>query len=396
MTLFYGWVIVGVGMIATCAGFGTMLSLGVFLQPLSEAMAWSRTEISAAALLNFLCLGVGSILWGMFSDRFGIRNIVILSGGLLGLGAVLASRSETILEFQVCFGAFVGFGAAGLFVPLTATTTRWFSRHRGLAVALVSAGLGVGSMTSAPIAQWLIASYDWRVAMFVLGIIALVAIIPTALLLQEPPDAMSKSVANGIGRHGGVEFTVSAALRNPQFIAIAITFFACCAAHSGPMFHTVAYAIDNGVSARSAAAILSVAGFGSLLGKIVFGLAADRLGAKPVILGGLTLQALAMSLYLGAIGRYHFYAVALAFGFAYGGVMPLYAILIRTYFGANTIGTTLGVATAASTFGMALGPLAGGWLYDGLGSYVWMFMGASAIGFGAALVATKFRPPRKL
>ncbi|MFP6749218.1 MAG: MFS transporter [Alphaproteobacteria bacterium] len=396
MTLFYGWVIVGVGMVATCTGFGIMLSLAVFLQPLAEATTWSRTEISTAALLNFLCLGTGSILWGMLSDRFGIRNIVMLSGSLLGLGAVMASRSTTVLEFQVYFGVFIGFGAAGLLVPLTATTTRWFTKHRSIAVALVSAGLGVGSMTTAPLAQWLIASYDWRVAMFVLGVIAIFAILPTALLLREPPKTTTEAVADDAINHRHNEFTASATLRHPQFFNIAFTFFTCCAAHSGPMFHVVSYAIDNDVSAKSAAIILSVAGLGSLLGKIIFGVLADRMGAKPVILLGLTLQALAMSLYLGATGQYHFYAVALGFGFAYGGIMPLYAILIRAYFGAGAIGTTLGVATAASTLGMALGPLAGGWLYDGLGDYFWLFTGASAVGLAAALLATSIHSPQNL
>src|SRR5580765_8905789 len=101
MNIFYGWVIVAAGIVMTCVGIGSMLALGVFLQPMSEAMGWSRTGISLAALLNFLCMGVGSFFWGALSDRIGTRAVVLLGGGLLGLGTVMASRAPTLGHFQI-------------------------------------------------------------------------------------------------------------------------------------------------------------------------------------------------------------------------------------------------------------------------------------------------------
>ena len=187
MKLFYGWVIVGAAMVMTCVGFGAMFSLGVFLQPMSESMGWSRTGISTAALLNFLCMGVGSFFWGALSDRIGTRAVVLLGGVLLGLGTVMASQATTLGHFQIFFGVIVGFAAGSFYTPLTATTTRWFTRHRSLAVALVSAGLGLGSTTMAPLARWIITNYDWRTAMLVLGDLAWLVIIPAALLVREPP-----------------------------------------------------------------------------------------------------------------------------------------------------------------------------------------------------------------
>jgi len=123
MKIFYGWIIVGVGLVVTCIGLGTMMSLGVFLQPMSLAMGWSRTGISIAALLNFLCMGVGSFLWGALSDRFGTRAVVLCGGILLGLGLVTASQAATLGEFQLLFGVIVGFAAGSFYAPLTATTT---------------------------------------------------------------------------------------------------------------------------------------------------------------------------------------------------------------------------------------------------------------------------------
>jgi len=396
MRLFYGWIIVGVGIVVTCVGIGAMLSLSVFLAPMSAAMGWSRTGISMAALLNFLCMGIGSFAWGALSDRFGTRAVVLCGGILLGLGLVTASQAATLGQFQVLFGVIVGFAAGSLYTPLTATTTRWFTRHRSLAVALVSAGLSLGSSMAAPLARWLITSYDWRFAMLVIGDLAWLVIIPAALLVREPPALPAAAVVATRAGAEGAELTVAQALRTPQFAAIALTFFACCAAHSGPIFHMVTYAIDHGVPAMAAATVLSAAGLASLGGKIVCGLVADRVGAKRVLVAGLALQAVAVSLYLFTREAASFYALALMFGFAYGGVMPLYAILVREYFGERIMGTVFGAVAFVSTLGMALGPWAGGWLYDALGSYFWLYIGSFGIGLGAVAIAFTFRAPRPL
>src|SRR5436305_4476682 len=133
MKLFYGWVIVGAGIVVTCIGVGAMLSLAIFLQPMSEAMGWSRTGISTAALLNWLCMGAGSFLWGALSDRFGTRTVVLSGGVLLGAGLVAASQAATLGQFQLLFGVIVGVAAGSFYTPMVATTTRWFTQHRSLA-----------------------------------------------------------------------------------------------------------------------------------------------------------------------------------------------------------------------------------------------------------------------
>jgi MFS family permease len=394
--IFYGWVIVGAAMVVTCVGFGAMFSLGVFLQPMATSMGWSRTGISTAALLNFLGMGVGSFVWGALSDRLGTRAVVLIGGVLLGLGTVMASQAATLGQFQVYFGVIVGFAAGSLYAPLTATTSRWFTRNRSLAVALVSAGLGLGSTTTAPLARWIITNYDWRTAMLVIGDLAWLVIIPAALLVREPPTGAPAGGAELTASADGPELTAAQAFRSPQFAAIAFTYFACCAAHSGPIFHMVANAIDHGVPAMAAATVLSAAGVASLSGKIVCGLVADRIGAKRVLVAGLALQAVAISLYLVTQQLSHFYGVSMMFGFAYGGIMPLYAIVVREYFGARIMGTIFGAVGFASTMGMALGPLAGGWVYDALGGYAWLFIASCAIGVGAIAIALTFRPPRPL
>ena len=392
-TPFYGWTIVGVGMVVTCVGFGAMVSLTVFLAPIAEAMGWSRTGISTAALINWLCMGLGGFVWGALSDRFGTRAVVLAGGVLLGLGLVTASQTTSLVQFQLVFGVVVGLAAGSFYTPLTATTTRWFTRHRSLAVALVSAGLSVGSAIMGPVARWLITTHDWRFAMLIIGDVVWLVIIPAAFLVRDPASATTV-VPGAAARPAGL--TVAQAVRTPQFAAIALTYLACCAAHSGPIFHMVTHAIDHGVPAMAAATVLSAASLASLGGKLICGVLADRVGAKRVLVIGLAIQAVAVSLYLVVRDLTGFYALALLFGFAYGGIMPLYAILVREYFGQRIMGAVFGAVAFVSTLGMALGPWAGGRLYDVFGSYVWLFIGSAGIGLGAVAIALTFKAPRPL
>src|SRR5262245_22730625 len=249
-------------------------------------------------------------------------------------------------------------------------------------------------MTVGPFARWIITNYDWRVAMLVIGDLAWLLVIPAAFLVRRPPE--SPIVVGPASAGERRECTAAEALRTPQFAAIALTHFACCAAHSGPIFHMVTNVIDHGISAMAAATVLSTASLASLVGRIVCGLAADRFGAKRTLLAGLALHAASVSLYTMTGELASFYALGLVFGFSYGGVMPLYAILLREYFGGRIIGTAIGTVAAVSTLGMALGPWAGGWLYDSLGSYFWLFIGSFGIGLGAVAIALTFRPPREL
>ena len=395
MKVFYGWVIVAAGMVIGCISMGTMMSLGVFLQPMSQSMGWSRAGIAFAAVLNFLAMGFGSFFWGSLSDRFGTRAVVLAGGVLLGIGLITASHATELWQFQLLFGILVGLAAGSFYAPMTATVTRWFTANRSLAVALVSAGMGLGSVLIAPLSRWIISNYDWRVAMLVIGGLAWIVIIPAALFVRRPPTSPRAAGSAASVAEAGHDFTMAQVIRTPQFAAIALTHFACCAAHSGPIFHMVSYAMDCGVPSMAAATVFGVAGLASLSGRIVCGLIADRVGAKQTLITGLAVQALAVSLYLVTQGAVGFYALAALFGLSYGGVMPLYAILVREYFGARIMGTAFGAVAMVSTLGMAIGPWAGGWLFDTFGSYFWMYVGSFGIGLGAVAIAFTFRPPER-
>src|SRR5262249_26318279 len=234
MERYYGWIIVGVGAVMTCVGMGALLPLAVFLHPMAESSGWSRAGISTAATLDFLCMGVASFFWGALSDRFGTRMVVLSGSALLAAGLTAASQAQTLLQFQLLFGVLVGIAAGSFYAPMIAAATTWVTQHRSLAVALVSAGMGVAPLTIAPAGRWLITAHGWRPAMLIIGLAAAALLLPLALLVRPPPSA-SPAVAGGSAAPGQdviePSLTAAQALRTPQFAALALTHFFCCAAH---------------------------------------------------------------------------------------------------------------------------------------------------------------------
>jgi MFS family permease len=186
--------------------------------------------------------------------------------------------------------------------------------------------------------------------------------------------------------------SVAEAIRSPQFIILVLTNFFCCATHSGPIFHTVSYAVSCGIPLMAAVTIYSVEGFAGLFGRIAFGVAGDRLGAKRVLVFGLLAQAFGTLGYLSAREIGTFYAVAATFGFIYAGTMPLYAVIARENFPLRMMGMVIGSTTMAGGLGMATGPVVGGMIYDHFGTYRWLFLTSFALGVGAFLIALTFRP----
>jgi MFS family permease len=347
--------------------------------------------------LNFLVMGFAAFAWGAISDRFGPKVVVLSGSVLLGLGMVLASRATSLAEFQLAFGILVGAATGAFYAPMMALASGWIEKNRSLAVALVSAGAGTAPLTVAPFARWLIDNYDWRPAMLVIGIAARILLIPASLLVRRPPAVLETNppvlgVATPVAAVVEARMSAGEALRTPQFMVLALAHFACCAAHSGPIFHMVTYAIGCGIPAMVAVSVYSLAGLSGLGGRVLLGVLADRLGAKPVLVGGLMVQALGAGAYLFASQLGELYALSIVFGIAYGGVMPLYAILARDYFGPHIMGTVFGAISAFASLGMAFGPWAGGWVFDTYASYSWLYIGSFSVGLAAVAVALTFKP----
>jgi MFS family permease len=387
----YRWVIVAAGGLLGCVAIGGMFSLPVLLQPITRDTGWSVAGVSSAMTIGFLAMAFASMIWGTLSDRIGPRPVVLTGSIVIAASLTLASRATSLIEFQLLFGLLVGAATAAIFAPMMACVTGWFDTNRSLAVSLVSAGMGMAPMTMSPLVAWLVSSHDWRTTMQILSLVVAAIMIPAALLVRRPPALAGGATA--IGEAGAQsEMSLSQAVRSPQFIILLATNFFCCATHSGPIIHTVSYAISCGIPMLSAVSIYSVEGLAGLGGRIAFGLLGDRFGARRVLVLGLLAQAFGALAYVFVRELAAFYAVAALFGFIYAGVMPLYAVLARENFPLKMMGTVIGGTAMAGSLGMATGPIAGGLIYDTFASYAWLYIGAWGMGLGAFLMALSFRP----
>ena len=387
----YRWVVVAAGGFMGCIGMGALFSLPVLLAPVAQETAWSRTGISGAMTVAFLAMAVTSMMWGALSDRYGARPVVMAGAALFAISLWLAGRAPNLLAFQAGFGLLAGGSVAAFFAPVMATVTGWFTRQRGLAVSLVSAGMGLAPLTMSPLAAQLAQSHDWRTVLSILALIVAVTTLPAALLIRRPPaeqvadgPAMAEAPSDGM--------TVGGAVRSLPFLTLVATNFFCCATHSGPIFHTVSYAELCGIAAVTAVSIYSVEGLAGMGGRIGFGLLSDRFGAKNILVLGLLAQAFGALGYFFAHQILQFYAVAAFFGFVYAGIMPLYAVLIRENFPMRMMGTIMGGTGMAGALGMATGPVLGGMIFDHTGGYGALYLTSFGMGLCACLVAATFRP----
>ena len=385
----YRSIVVAAGGLMGCIAMGAMFSLPVLLNGMAEETGWSRTGISAAMTVAFLAMAFSSMIWGALSDRFGARPVVMAGAALYAASLWLAAHASSLLMFQLTFGVMLGATVSAYFAPMMATVTGWFTTQRGLAVSLVSAGMGLAPVTMSPLAARLAETHDWRGVLTILSAIVAVLTVPAALLLRRPPAQPAPAPGSDAPQDS---MSVREAVMSAPFLILVATNFFCCATHSGPIFHTVSYAELCGLSAMAAVSIYSVEGIAGMFGRIGFGVLGDRLGAKRVLVAGLLAQAFGALGYFFAPDLGQFYPVAFICGFSYAGIMPLYAVLLRENFPMRIMGTLMGGAGMAGALGMALGPTLGGWIFDTTGGYGALYLTSFGLGLGAFLIAMTFRP----
>jgi MFS family permease len=290
----------------------------------------------------------------------------------------------------------VGVSAAAIFAPMMACVTGWFDTRRSLAVSLVSAGMGMAPMTMSPLVAWLVQTHHWRTTLQIVAALVAALMVPVAWLVRRPPALAQPRAAVATGAAQEPALSVGQALRSAPFAILVLTSFLSCATHSGPIFHTVSYAVTCGIPLMAAVSIYSLEGLAGMGGRLVFGLLGDRFGASRVLVLALLAQAVVALGYVFTRQLGSFYTVAALFGFTYAGVMPLFAVIARENFPLRMMGTVIGGTTMASSLGMALGPVVGGLIYDTFTSYAGLFIGAFSLGIGAFLSALAFtRLPRR-
>lgn len=389
---YYGWVIVVLCLLLITNTYGIRFSFGVFFKSLEQDFDLTRALTSGIFSVYMLLGSVFALVGGWMADRYGPRIVLLIMGGFTFLGLVLSSQVVTLWHLFLSYSLLVGIGTGPTYVVATSIATRWFQKRRGLALAIVTCGVGLGSILLAPVAAYLIENYDWRFSFIIIGLIALVIMIPCSLFFKKPPSEVivfsetksQEAIAPNSfeAPKEATEFSLSRALRNRNFWLIGSIWFCYSFCLFTIMTHIVPYAIDSGIAPMQAASILSVLGFASMPVRIVMGIVSDKFGRKLAGLIGAVLMVAAMVLLIQSSSLWMLYIFAVVFGAAYGGLSPSTTAIVGDTFGVRHIGTIIGTLEIGWMLGAAIGPALAGYIFDTTGKYFLAFL----VGIVASLI----------
>ena len=349
-------------MTISCVG---MYAVAVSLPAVQAEFGVSRSAASLPYAATMIGFGLGGILMGRLSDRYGVMVPVLLGAVCLGLGFIAAGHAGELWQFALAQGLLIGLlGTATTFVPLVADTSMWFTRRRGIAVAICASGNYLAGALWPPVLQHYFDTIGWRATFTGVGVFCAATIIPLAFALRRRPPVLSLT---GENKADGLKSI--AAPRELLYALLCVAGVACCVAMSMPQVHIVAYCGDLGFAAARGAEMLSVMlGFG-IVSRLASGWICDRIGGLRTLLLGSGLQGVALLLFLPFDSLATLYIVSALFGLFQGGIVPSYAIIVREYFPQREAGERLGTVLMCTLLGMALGGWISGVIFDLTGSY---------------------------
>ena len=347
-------------------GSAGMWSIPVALPLVQADFGIARADASLPYTLAMMGFALGGVATGRLCDRFGVMVAIMLGTLALGIGFVGGALVPSLLTFALMH-LFIGIGASATFGPVMADMSQWFVRHRGIAVGMAASGNYIGGALWPPLLQHAMATGGWRYTYLGVGVFCVLAMLPFIFALRRrapahPIARMSEVAATSPARNFGVS-------PNALMALLCVAGLACCVAMAMPQVHIVAYCGDLGYGpARGAEMLSAMLGFG-IFSRIGSGLVADRLGGAATLLIGSVLQAIALFLYLLFDGLVSLYIISALFGLFQGGIVPMYAIIVRQYFSPKELGIRVGIVLMATVFGMALGGWMSGVIFDHTGSY---------------------------
>ena len=379
----YAWWRLAVSLALMTLGGAGMYSITVVLPSIQADFGIDRGAASFPYTLTMIGFGVGGILMGKLSDRFGVM-VPVLGGAVgLGLGFIAASASTSLWQFTLAQGLLIGLlGTSATFAPLVADTSRWFTRRRGIALAICMSGNYVAGAIWPPVIQLFTEGGGWRQAYFNIGVICLVAMLPLALVLRRPPPALAGVEPMPVGTapseasEGERPLGLSPATLQALLCVAGVS---CCVAMSMPQVHIVAYCTDLGFGAARGAEMLSIMLGMGVASRLISGWISDRIGGLRTLLLGSVLQGIALLMFLPFDGLVPLYLISGMFGLFQGGIVPSYALIIREHFSPVQAGVRTGTVLMATLLGMALGGWMSGAIFDLTGSYQAAFV--NGIGF---------------
>ena len=368
----YAWVRLAVTLLLSTIGGVGMWSVVVALPAVQSEFGVARADASLSYTATMIGFGLSGILMGRLSDRFGVIVPVIVGTVAMALGYTAAGFAGNLWQYTVAQGMLIGVGSSATFAPLLAHTSLWFTRRRGIAVAIFASGNYLAGTVWPPIVQHFIATVGWRDTYFGIAAFCAATMLPLALLLRRPPPLIELEPGGMRARvrpaHG-----LGLSSRALQTLLI-IAGLSCCVAMSMPQVHLVAYCGDLGYGAARGAQMLSLMLACGIVSRLTFGFICDRIGGLRTLLLGSSLQCVALLLFLPFDGLVSLYVISALFGLFQGGIVPSYAIIVREYFPPGEAGARVGTVIMATLFGMALGGWMSGAIFDLTGSYKAAFL----------------------
>jgi MFS family permease len=375
----YAWVrLIAALLIGAIGGVG-MWSVAVALPAVQAEFGSARGAASVPYALTMICLAAGGIGMGRLSDARGVATPLVIGAVMLCVGYVLAAQAQSLWQFALIHGVVIGgLGASSTFGPLVADISLWFNRRRGIAVALVASGNYAAGAIWPPILQASIATYGWRQTYIWMGLFCVVAMLPLILFMRRPPpDLLQATTVPGSLQMTDATRPLGFSLNTLQGILM-LAGIGCCVGMSMPQVHIVAYCGDLGYGVQRGAEMLSIMMAAGIASRLISGWISDKLGGLPTLLLGSSLQGLMLLMYLPFDSLTGLYVVSALFGFVQGGIVPSYAMIVREHFPASEAGTRVSAVLMSTVFGMAVGGLLSGWIYDLTGSYKAAFLNGIA------------------
>ncbi len=367
----YAWLRLACALALMTIGSSAMYVVSVVLPAVQAEFGVSRSDASLPYTLLMIGFGIGGILMGRLSDRFGVTAPLLVGSVGLGLGFAAAALAPNLGLFALAHGVLLGlFGSASTFGPLVADTSLWFVRRRGIAVAICASGNYLAGALWPPLVQAVVQALGWRTAYFGLAAFCAVTMPLLALCMRARPPVAVAAVSStamaprvlASNRPFGLSLNRAQAL-------LCVAGVACCVAMAMPQVHIVAYCGDLGFGAARGAQMLSLMLACGIASRLISGLICDRIGGIRTLLLGSMLQGVALLLFLPFDGLVSLYVISALFGLFQGGIVPSYAIIVREHFPAAEAGARVGTVLMCTLLGMALGGWMSGKIFDLTGSY---------------------------
>jgi MFS family permease len=379
-------------LVATMAGVG-MWAIVVVLPKVQTEFAVDRAAASAPYTLMMFGFAFGTVVIGRLADRVGIATPLMIAGLCLGGGFILAGLASNLVVFSALHLLLIGVGAGAGFGPMMADVSHWFVKHRGLAVVVAASGSYLAGGIWPLMMNWSMPLIGWRWTYVAIGVLAILIIVPAAFLLRRRPSNKIIAAAEQATKIARADAGLSSRF---LMIVLILAGFSCCAAMAMPQVHIVAYCGDLGYGAARGAEILSLMLFLGVVSRIGSGFVADAIGGAATLLIGSFMQCVALLLYLYFDGLASLYIVSGIFGLFQGGIVPMYAVIIRELLPPREAGAKISIVVAATIFGMAFGGYFSGVIFDMTASYKMAFLnGVLWNGFNLAVVGWLYWRRRK-